>query len=307
MFFWRIDMKIAYLVLAHKDPSHLERLINSLLTPQSAFYIHLDNKSDISEFLYLEGEQVHYTKERLSVYYDFSLVEATLILMRTALIDECNFDYFVRLHGVDYPVQPASYIENFFEHNDGSEFIEMMPTKSGDKEFPVNRLVKYKLPVGASAIEKLSLKFSSLFGFKRDRIREFSKFQLTPYWGSGLWGLSRNACEYIVNYAQKHQKLLRYFRFTHIPIEMIFQTILGNSPHMFKISPYFHYINWSSQQRHPPELTGKHLSYFSSSLKVMDGDREILFANKFSSKNKHIVDELDRIIFEKEKAYKSIQ
>jgi len=41
--------KIAFLILAHNDSTHLNKLINTL-DYNSDFYIHIDKKSDITEF-----------------------------------------------------------------------------------------------------------------------------------------------------------------------------------------------------------------------------------------------------------------
>jgi hypothetical protein len=46
-------MKIAHLVLAHKNPQQLERMLEALDHPQCDFFIHLDKKADISQFIYL--------------------------------------------------------------------------------------------------------------------------------------------------------------------------------------------------------------------------------------------------------------
>jgi hypothetical protein len=296
-------MKIAYLILAHKDPKHLARLIRSLSTHNSSFFIHIDQKSDIDDFNHIVSENVYFTKERVPVYYDYSIVEATLILLQNALMNMCCFDYFVRLHGVDYPIQPASYIEAFFHKNLGKEFMEIMPIHSGDKEFPMRRLVKYELRENASIGEKLFFKSLSYLGIKPNRIDKFLQFNLNPTWGSALWALTRGACEYIRYFAAINPKVMDYFKHTHIPCEMIFQIILGNSPYINKMATNLHYIDWSTQKRHPPELTERHLSFFSSSLAVKTGEKEFLFANKFSSKNEEVVNHLDQIIREKEQTY----
>jgi hypothetical protein len=39
-------MKIVYLIMAHKDPSHLARFVNALITSESYFYIHINKKID---------------------------------------------------------------------------------------------------------------------------------------------------------------------------------------------------------------------------------------------------------------------
>ena len=43
-------MKIAYIVLAYKNPDQLGRLFQKLINKDSAFYLHIDKKSNISDF-----------------------------------------------------------------------------------------------------------------------------------------------------------------------------------------------------------------------------------------------------------------
>ena len=296
-------MKIAYLILAHKDPKHLARLVRSLSTPNSYFFIHIDKKSDIDDFNNIASTNVFFSKERVPVYYDYSLVEAMFILLHNALMHMHCFDYLVRLNGVDYPIQPASYIDAFFHKNFGKEFMEIMPTHSGDAEFPMRRLVKFELRQNASKGEELIFNSLSYLGIKPNRMKKFLRFNLKPYWGSAFWALTRGACEYIRCFAAANPKVTEFFKHTHIPCEMIFQIILGNSPYINKMASNLHYIDWSDKKRHPPELTEKHLSFFSSSLAVKTEDKEFLFANKFSSKNEDLVDHLDQIIKDKAKIY----
>ena len=58
-------MRLAYLILAHGNKQQLERLVKSLIYPNTDIYIHLDTKSGISEFAdlaLLEG--VFFIKKR---------------------------------------------------------------------------------------------------------------------------------------------------------------------------------------------------------------------------------------------------
>lgn len=43
-------MKIAHLILAHKNPVQLQKLITALSHPSFDFYIHVDKKVDITLF-----------------------------------------------------------------------------------------------------------------------------------------------------------------------------------------------------------------------------------------------------------------
>ena len=43
-------MRVAYLILAYKHPNQLGRLVRRLIHEEARFYIHIDKRSDISEF-----------------------------------------------------------------------------------------------------------------------------------------------------------------------------------------------------------------------------------------------------------------
>jgi hypothetical protein len=46
-------MKVAFLIMVHHQPSHLSRLIQSLNCDWAYFFIHVDKKVDIGEFIRL--------------------------------------------------------------------------------------------------------------------------------------------------------------------------------------------------------------------------------------------------------------
>ena len=51
-------MRVAHLIMAHKNPSQLARLIKKLEHPEADFFIHIDKKVDITAFLEL-GDNNH--------------------------------------------------------------------------------------------------------------------------------------------------------------------------------------------------------------------------------------------------------
>ena len=64
-------MKIAHLILAHKNPAQLERLIRAMKHPAFHFYIHVDKKSDIGPFEYLfDNQQVFKVQHRTSIVHN---------------------------------------------------------------------------------------------------------------------------------------------------------------------------------------------------------------------------------------------
>ena len=75
-------MQKNYLVLAHKNPDQLYRMITALNDNVSHFFIHIDAKSPIAPFKeHLQGLPVYFIDKRECCFWgDFSIVRATIIL-----------------------------------------------------------------------------------------------------------------------------------------------------------------------------------------------------------------------------------
>src|SRR6516225_6863070 len=117
-------MKIAYLMLVHRNPRLQKRVIETLSYGGSAFFIHVDRKADIQQFRDIGDANVFLVEPRIPVYWgEFSQVEAAMLLVRQALNCPASFDYFVFTTGSDYPLRSGRYIHGFLEKNRGQEFM----------------------------------------------------------------------------------------------------------------------------------------------------------------------------------------
>src|SRR3954463_9779094 len=133
-------MRIAYLYFAYKNPQLIERTIRTLSNEDASFFLHVDAKSDIGQFDRIRGENVHFTKTRLPVYWaEFSGVEAIMALMREALKAVRTGDYFVLMSGSEYPLRSAGYIHKFLEANRGAEFINCLHMPNPGAGKPISR------------------------------------------------------------------------------------------------------------------------------------------------------------------------
>jgi hypothetical protein len=290
-------VKIAYLILAHNTPKHVQRLVSALSTSSSSFFIHVDRKSSLAEFAGIRGD-VHFTAKRVSVFWgDFSQVEAILVLIRAALADRRGFDRFVLLSGADYPIRPAAYLEAFFASNPDKEFINLvqMPSEAASK--PISRLTRYWLrpstPRPLRAVQRL-LMIARVLPRNRDYKACFG--DLVPYAGSTWWALSRGACEQIVGFADRETKVARFYRNTHCPDESFFQTVLGNSSFRTKVARNITYTDWSAGGRSPANLSEKHIPILQAHPSADDvyGAGQLLFARKFTDDSGDLVAVLDR-------------
>ncbi len=137
-------MKIAYLVLAHENPRHLERLIRALAGDSSRVFVHVDRKSQPRDFAFLSRMANTETVEHpIAVHWaDFSMVEAILALIHQALTHEGGFERFVLLSGTDYPIRSQEYIWRFFAEHAGTEFINLAPIPGPGK--PLWRITRFK-------------------------------------------------------------------------------------------------------------------------------------------------------------------
>lgn len=111
-----MSVRIAYLILAHKAPSHLVRLVTRLQGPECTFVIHLDGKSvgpDWDEACEKLRQPNILWAERIDCEWgDFSLVQATLNAIGKLYASVRPFDFAVLLSGQDYPVKSNGYIES---------------------------------------------------------------------------------------------------------------------------------------------------------------------------------------------------
>ena len=299
-------MRIAYLITVYDNPKHLQRLIRVLSSPSCAFFVHVDRKSNSSIFSNVNGKNVCFPQEKITVYWgDFSMIEAVLVLLRTAFADHRHFDRFVLLSGTDFPLQPAKYIENFFKHNSGAEFMNKvrMPSEAAGK--PISRLTTYRIRPGKNrTLNGIRRILTKVYSIIKKRDYQFYLRDLIPYGGTTWWAITRNACEYILEFINKESQIIKFFKNVYIPEESFFQTILGNSPFKSNILRNLTYADWSAGGRNPALLTEKHIEFFKSNpsitIKDVYGAGELLFARKFSDKTQNLTKQLERLIREKE-------
>jgi Core-2/I-Branching enzyme len=294
-------MKIAYLILAHNNPGHLARLTQSLATQNNAIFIHIDKKADIRPFLKVRRENIHFTPRRVPVYWgEYSQIEAILILVNAAMARSERYDYLVLLSGSDYPVRAAAQLEAYFVKYRGSEFINMvmMPSKAVSK--PLSRLTDYRPRPGVigrltAEVRRVLVKAGAI-----SRTRDYNAYfdGLTPYAGSTWWALTRDACAYVQNFVARNPRLMKFFANTTCPDEMVFQTILGNSPFKDKVRRNLTYTDWSRGEPNPSNIEMRHIERIRSEKVLMAddvyGQGELFFVRKVI--DPEVVDQLEQFI-----------
>jgi hypothetical protein len=293
-------MKIAYLILAHRNPRLIARTIEALSCEDSAFFVHIDKKSNLNEFLVIKAKNVLFTERRIPVYWaEYSMVEAILILIQQALVESKKYEYFILLSGSDYPLRSKEYISRFFDQRRGTEFINLTLLPNVEAGLPLSKINTISIRSDQPALRLLAKACAKLGLAQRDYRKHLPNLQ--PYGGSTWWALTRSACQYIIDFTKDNTRVCEYFAKTHTSDETFFHTILGNSVFRRRSQRCLMYDDWGSAgPRHPIMLNSSHLDFFEAHQQVMIDDAfgagEVLFARKFSDQTLDFLNRLDDII-----------
>ena len=279
-------MRVAHLILTYTDPRLTERLIRKTQHMNADFYIHVDQKSDINQYLHLRGfNQVYFINDRKDLKWaGFSTVLATFSCIKEIVATGIRYDFINLLSGQDYPLKTAIELNDFYQENIGKEFLSYRDFRNDWTEGLIRMesyfLNDYALP-GKYLLEKLLRKILP----KRNL-----PDNLHPYGESMFWMLSPEAAMYVVNTVEGDKKLKRFFSFCWGSDEFVFQTILMNSFYRPKIVNNNHrYIDWSAGGPRPKTLD---ISDAPALLKS-----SMLFARKFDlERYPEIIDFIDKQI-----------
>lgn len=282
-------MKIAFLILAHKNPKQLQLLLNALKHPSFDFYIHIDKKVDAAPFQYLASifNNVFFIKKRTKIYWAaFGTIQATLNGFNEIRLSD--YDYVNVISGQDFPLKPADEIYNYILKRKGTEFITC---QSIEDEWPVApRVKKYHL-INWRIPGKYRL------GNFLTYILPERKFPVNhKIVGRANWFmLTTSAVKYCLDFLKKHPAVIRYYKYCWGADEFIFSTILYNSTFKNNIADNFIYVDWNTDTAHPKILTIDDYEALKNTSK--------LFARKFDmEKDSLILKKLEALIGVKNKA-----
>jgi hypothetical protein len=284
--------------------AHLHRLLRAIVTANSAAYVHVDAKFDSAPFERIRLPRVHFVKPRIAVYWgEFSMVEAILRLMQSALAAAEKFDYLVLISGTDYPIRPIDELEAFLQANAGAQFINLVKMPDDNVSKPLARLRYYKVLSGNPLAVPLKIARAALIRsglLSAQRSYEAALRGREPYAGSTWWALTRDACQYVLDFVADEAAFVRFYRNTWFPDEGMIHTIIGNSPFASRVRRNLTYTDWSARGAHPEPIGPQHIRRFIEEAALVSDDRygpsEVFFARKFSERTAPLVDRLDELI-----------
>lgn len=122
-------MKLAILLLCHKNAEQINLFLETLKHPDIEFFIHMDKKADIVDQL-IKRPDIHVLPDNLRVdvrWGEFSQTQATLNLFSAARKIK-NFDYYWVCSGQDFPIVSADKIINYFKEHPQRNFVSLWPS-----------------------------------------------------------------------------------------------------------------------------------------------------------------------------------
>lgn len=266
-------MKVAYLIMGHRDPDQILRLIHALRDSGAFFVIHIDERAPDHVFAPLKEYAASHPEviltPRIRCYWGgFGIANAMIECVRVAARALHAFDYAILLSAQDYPIKSAVQIDEFLTRNKGSEFIESFPLAKP------NRWTSHSGYYQAMNRVKYWTFFLRSRTFHLPIARKFP-FGWEPYGGSQWWGLSRDCILYLDNFLQRNPGFVRFFRHVLIPDESMFQSILSNSAFADRIvNNDLRHIDWERPNpKYPRTLEEEDFDILRTSPK--------LFARKF--------------------------
>jgi len=232
--------RIAFLILAHNDAPLLLRLCHHLR--DHAVFLHIDAKSrDFPTEQFAALKNVVLIQPRLSVHWaDFSMVETTLALLRTALNQNESFSKYVLISGACYPVKPLDHLATLFNTDDDLNYIRLTAISPAtphlwtlvSRHWRMTPLLSDDRMARQPALRGLEKKARAVLNkLSSYHPRDFQKEVGCPiYFGSSWWAFSEPCARYIVDFVHDHPAFLRAFRFTYATDELLYHTIVAQSP-----------------------------------------------------------------------------
>jgi Core-2/I-Branching enzyme len=263
-------MHIAYLILVHDQPSHLARLIKALSSDRAYFFIHIDLKAPISPFkeLMLVSKNIIFLENpaRVKVYWrGYSIIIATLNLLRAAMDWGVDFTRYCLLSGSDFPLKKNSHIEEVFSTS--TEFLRVDRKLDYNQNDDFSENVKYVHLYDSHFVNPKTSPSRRLSSRIEKVLRKIprKRYQRIPlYQGSQWWALTDRCVRHIFQFLKENSDYRVFHKYTRGPDEIFFHSIIKSSPFadyiahdaekVMSLTKYFesnehgcHYINWNSK------------------------------------------------------------
>ncbi|PRY92740.1 core-2/I-Branching enzyme [Hasllibacter halocynthiae] len=233
--------RIAFLLLAHKDPDAVVAQAERLTATGDHVAIHFDASAPKGTFRRIhaalrDNPGVAFARRVRCGWGEWSLVQATLNACEAALEAFPGATHFYMLSGDCMPIKSARYARAFLDREDADliesfDYFESDWIKTGFKE---ERLV-YRHWFNERTQKR---RFYAAFALQRRLgITRAVPADLRMMIGSQWWCLRRATLERVMAFRARRPDVMRFFRTTWIPDETFFQTLVRHLVREEEIRP----------------------------------------------------------------------
>jgi len=283
-------MRVAHIILTHKNPAQLVRLIKSMQHPQFDFYVHADAKVALETWKVNENfPDVTFIKKRVECNWGgFTIVQAIFNAISEVLASGKTYDFINLLSGQDYPINSPENIYNFLLQHPGKNFIAYDESHQTDWwRTAADRYEKYHFT---------DLNFRGRF-FAERIVNMIAPARKVPdgtilYGGNKAtwWTISGECAAYMNNEFNHSPRLINFLRFCWGTDEIVIPTLIMNS--VFKnqvVNDNLRYIDWSEGNASPKSFDISDFDKISRS--------KMLFARKFDlDHDEKILNKIDQTL-----------
>jgi hypothetical protein len=285
-------MTVAFLVLNHRPPAQLLRLLTTLRRgdPAAPLVVHHDRfRSELAESEIETLGNVHLLLSDAPVVWgDFSVVKAYWRSLNW-MLERMEFDWVVVLSAQDYPIKPLTELRETLSRSGVDAFIQA--TRINDltdpeqhAEMRLRYLYQYRriplipAPANGGVLHRLGHRGQELFFDTANALQSHVHFyklpdglprrvgiraRSTPFdatfpcWYGNMWSiLSRRSVELLVTVTRSRPEYVAYYRRTIIPDESATHTIICNARELHIQPIDLHYARWTRGVSGHPDVFG---------------------------------------------------
>ncbi len=222
-------VKIAYLLLCHKNADGVIAQVKALVSAGDAVAVHFDRRGKNADFAKIKAaldgiQSVAFAQRVACGWGEYSLVQASINLLTAARAQFEGITHYFLISGDCYPSKSGVTIRRELAANDRdfietNDFLDSDWIKTGLKE---DRLI-YRHFVNER--ERPNLFYGLLNLQRRLGLKRGLPKGLRVKIGSQWWLLRASTVERMVTFMKDRPDVMRFFRRTWIPDEIMFQTI----------------------------------------------------------------------------------
>lgn len=293
------NVRLAYLILAHKCPEQVSTFINQLLDYGDCdVYVHVDKKN---QELFTSLKEKYETLDLLDdrqVYicsiYDvrwgsFEIVKAALELMRMVHSSGRRYTHMYFGSGQDLIVKKGLY--EYLGNKLGVTFIRIekevtnMDRKSAKFRVRWPRKLMIRDDLHPYRFIRGAMQFLCGWGIVIHKNRRKLKREVHFYEGRTWFIAPYEILEYIIKYTDKYPDYVEFWEDSLASDLMFFQTLIMNSPYSKKIEDELMYVEFGktfATNNHPVRITEETMkkikdgNYFCARKFEWEEDQEII-------------------------------